>query len=727
MDANISSEFQKALQFEQHGDLASAKKCYESILIADPTHELSLHGLALTFARMGDIGTAKEYFEKILIINPKNDSAQSNLGNCYTQLGDLVAAKKCFEQAIEINPQLADAHFNLGNTLYKLNQSRDSIECYARAININPNFAQSYFNMANNLASIGQYADAVGCYQKVESVYKDNPIFCLNIGCAYFGIRNFKLALDWITRAVQLQDIFPDAYNELGRLYSFLGRDSEALTFYLKAATQDPTAQAYLNNIVVAYMRLGDFSRAYSFALKLDYSLKRVELVHYLISILCDWKNYQELTDSILDTNGFNASMTSWDLLRISDSAKIQYEFTKKLTHKNFPTSLALGLDFKQTPGTKIKIGYFSPDFRTHAVMHLAAEIFLTHDRSLFEVHAFSMHPGHTLEEKNNLKTYFDYLHEINELSDLHVAEMVRRLGIDIAVDLTGNTRDLRTGIFALRAAPVQVNYLGYTGTMGAEYYDYIIADPVVIPPEHQAFYTEKVVYLNSFMPRQLKLNLSPELMDKATYGLPVEGFVFCCFNKSFKFNPEVFDSWLNILKSVPLSVLWFNGLSPEAAKNLQNFATERQIDPSRLVFSAPVLDMSDHLARHQLAGLFLDTYPYNAHTTASDALWSGLPVITRMGDSFASRVAASLLTAIDLPELITHSIKEYENLAASLANNPKRLSELKSKLKTNIKTKRLFDMKQYMREYEAALVQMHQRSVDHQVPAVIDVTSISS
>jgi len=725
MDVDTSSEFQKALHFEQQGDLSSAKKCYEDILATHPTHEQSLHGLALIFAQMGDIKTAKEYLEKILIINPQNDSAQTNLGNCYTQLGDLVGAKKCFELAIEINPRLADAHFNLGNTLSKLNQLNDSIKCYARAISINPDFAQSYFNMANSLSSIGQYEDAVGCYQKVESVYSNNPIFCLNIGCAYFGVRNFKLALDWITRAVQLRDIFPDAYNELGRLYSFLGRDSEALTFYLKAATQDPTDQTYLNNIVVVYMRLGDFSRAYSFALKLDYSLKRVALVHYLISILCDWKNYQELTNFILDTHGFDASVTSWDLLRISDSAKLQYEFAKNLTHKNFPTNLALGLNFKKTPRKKIKIGYFSPDFRGHAVMHLAAEIFLTHDRSLFEVHAFSMHPGHTLEEKKILKPYFDYLYEINELSDLQVAEMARSLDITIAVDLTGNTRDLRTGIFALRAAPVQVNYLGYTGTMGSDYYDYIIADPVVIPPEHQAFHSEKLVYMNSFMPRQLKLHLSTAPINRMMYGLPPEGFVFCCFNKSFKFNPEVFDSWLNILKAVPMSVLWFNGLSEETIKNLKNYTAERQIDPSRLVFSVPVMYMSDHLARHELADLFLDTYPYNAHTTASDALWSGLPVVTRIGNSFASRVAASLLTAIDLPELITRSIEDYENLAISLANNPARLSELKTKLKQNIGTKRLFDMRQYMREYESALKQMHQRFVDGQAPAVIDVTRI--
>ena len=726
MDVNISSEFQKALHYEQQGDLASAKKCYENILAIDPKHELTLHGLGIIYAQSGDIKTAQSYFEMVLEVNPRSDSAYSNLGNCYTELGDLVKAKKYFEQALAINANLSDAHYNLGNTLFKLNRLSEAIGCYTNTININPNFADAYFNLANCCLYVGRYKDALDNYRKIEQVYEGNSRFCFGIGCTYCALRNFKQSLFWINKAVKIKEVYPEAYNELGRVHSILGNDTEAVTYYSKAHTQDVENETYLYNLVVVHTRLKDFTRAYSYAKMLKISTERFALLHYLISVLCDWDNYKQINASILSGELLSA-VTAWDYLRISDSAELQYNIARALTEKNFPMNLSLGHNFKLTKNPKIKIGYFSPDFRNHAVMHLAAEIFQKHNRDRFEVHAFSMHPKHTAEEKNNLSNYFDYLHEINELADVSVVEMARHIGIDIAVDLTGNTRDLRTGIFALRAAPVQVNFLGYTGTMGASYYEYIIADPVVIPAEHQPFYGEKIVYLNSFMPRQVNLLPSHKSINRLMYGLPQEGFVFCCFNKSFKFNPEVFESWLNILKSVPMSVLWFNGQHAETVQNLKKFTAEKQIDPSRLIFSDPVIDMSEHLGRHRLAGLFLDTYPYNAHTTASDALWSGLPVLTRIGNSFASRVAASLLTALDLPELITHSIKEYENLAIYLANNPQRLTELKSKLRSNLKTKRLFDMKNYMREYENALTVMYQRAKNDDLPSNIDVSSAQS
>jgi predicted O-linked N-acetylglucosamine transferase (SPINDLY family) len=359
--------------------------------------------------------------------------------------------------------------------------------------------------------------------------------------------------------------------------------------------------------------------------------------------------------------------------------------------------------------------------------MHLSADIFKMHNRDAFEVYAFSMSPELTEHERKNLSHLFDHYFEINELSDLEVAKKARELGIDLAVDLTGNTRDSRTGIFAHRAAPVQINYLGYTGTMAAEYYDYIIADRMVIPAEQQPFYSEKVAYMKSFMPRQMNLLPSPKPVTREQNNLPPEGFVFCCFNKGFKFNPEVFSSWMRILKAVPLSVLWFNNLPPETISNLKKEATRQGVDAERLRFATYSENMEAHLGRQKLAGLFLDTFPYNAHTTASDALWSGLPVVTRIGNSFASRVAASLLTAVGLPELITHTIEEYESLVISLANNPERLSALRRKLKDNIKTHRLFDMKKFMSEYEAILTQMYRYAVAGQVAQTIDVENLSS
>ena len=525
--------------------------------------------------------------------------------------------------------------------------------------------------------------------------------------------------------AIRIKDDFPQAYNELARLYTLTGKHLEAVEIYLKAFEREPSSQIYLENVVKSFIRIGKFYNAYHFAKKLTTPSIRNLALQYLSSVLCEWEDYEELRNFIIQ--GSSDEVQGWDILRITDSPEVQYKLMKAFIQRTSPAVLSLGAVAMPPPAKKIKIGYFSPDFRNHAVMHLSADIFKMHNRDAFEVYAFSMSPELTEHERRNLSHLFDHYFEINELSDLEVAKKARELGINLAVDLTGNTRDSRTGIFAHRAAPVQVNYLGYTGTMAAEYYDYIIADRMVIPAEQKPFYSEKVAYMKSFMPRQMNLLPSPKPVTREQNNLPPEGFVFCCFNKGFKFNPEVFSSWMRILKAVPLSVLWFNNLPPETISNLKKEATRQGVDAERLRFATYSENMEAHLGRQKLAGLFLDTFPYNAHTTASDALWSGLPVVTRIGNSFASRVAASLLTAVGLPELITHTIEEYESLVISLANNPERLSALRRKLKDNIKTHRLFDMKKFMSEYEAILTQMYRYAVAGQVAQTIDVENLSS
>jgi predicted O-linked N-acetylglucosamine transferase (SPINDLY family) len=722
---NLESEFQQAQRYEQQGNLALAKTTYEAILRDHPDHELSLYGLALIYAVNGDIKSAKDNFEKVIEINPANSGAFSNLGNCYTELADLKRALACFEKAIEINPQLVDAHYNLGNTLCRMNRQVEAISSYLKAQILSPDSPHINFNLANSYGLEGQYVEALEIYKRIEPVYADNPNYCLYIGCTYFSLRNFQKASEWFLRALSLKEIFPEAYNELARLYTFIGKHTEAMDNYLKAAQQAPDSQIYLENIVKGYMRMGRLFDAYQYAQRLiSPSVKNV-LLQYLSAALCEWGDYSDLNKYLLQ--GDSNEITGWDLLRITDSAETQYTFMKSYMRKNFPANSSLGNPTNKAPFKKIKIAYYSPDFRNHAVMHLAADIFRMHNREAFEVYAFSMSPELKAVERDNVTRLFDHYFEINELSDLEVAKKTRELGIDIAVDLTGNTRDLRTGIFALRVAPIQINYLGYTGTLAAEYYDYIIADRVVIPPEHQQFYSEKLVYLKSFMPRQINLLPSSKLVTRAQVNLPPEGFIFCCFNKGFKFNPPVFASWMRILKAVPLSYLWFNNLQPEAIINLKKEAQKQGIDPNRLILADYSESMEAHLARHRLAGLFLDTFPYNAHTTASDALWSGLPVVTRVGNSFASRVAASLLTAIGLPELITTSIEDYESLAIGLANDPQRLNILRRKLKDNIKTHRLFDMKKFMVEYEGALTKMSVRALENESPEFIDVENLLS
>jgi predicted O-linked N-acetylglucosamine transferase (SPINDLY family) len=367
-------------------------------------------------------------------------------------------------------------------------------------------------------------------------------------------------------------------------------------------------------------------------------------------------------------------------------------------------------------------VGYFSADFKNHPVAFLIAELFEIHDRSQFETYAFSLAEGAD-EMRGRLHKAFDHFIDAEARSDVEIAQVARDLGIDIAVDLSGFTQDSRTGIFAHRAAPIQVNYLGYPGTMGADYIDYIIADKTLIPPQSQQFYSEKIVYLpNSYQVNDRGRLISVRQFTRTELGLPENGFVFCCFNNNFKILPATFDGWMRILKSVKGSVLWLFQDNPRAVDNLRCEALNRGVEASRLIF-AERMPLAEHLARHRQADLFLDTLPYNAHTTTSDALWTGLPVLTLMGESFASRVAASLLNAIGLPELITSSQEEYEALAIELALNPKKLADTKLKLANNRLTAPLFDTPLFAKNLEAAYIEIYKKYQADLQPEHMSVT----
>jgi len=339
----------------------------------------------------------------------------------------------------------------------------------------------------------------------------------------------------------------------------------------------------------------------------------------------------------------------------------------------------------------------------------LIAELFELHDKSQFELIGISFGPMTNDEMRQRLEHSFDQFIEAGNKSDIEIAQLSRDLNIDIAVDLKGFTQDLRTGIFAHRAAPIQVSYLGYPGTMGAEYIDYIVADKALIPQAAQQAYSEKIVYLpHSYQVNDRKRAISDKVFTRAELGLPDQGFVFCSFNNNFKILPVTFAAWMRILQAVEGSVLWLFQDNPWAVENLKQEAIKHGIDPSRLVF-AERMPSSEHLARHRMADLFLDTFPYNAHTTASDALWAGLPVLTLMGQSFASRVAASLLNAIGLPELMTSTPQAYEALATDLASNPEKLTSIKAKLNSNRLTSPLFDTPQFTKDLEQAYVKIYQ------------------
>jgi predicted O-linked N-acetylglucosamine transferase (SPINDLY family) len=395
----------------------------------------------------------------------------------------------------------------------------------------------------------------------------------------------------------------------------------------------------------------------------------------------------------------------------LDTSPALQRKAAEVWANEKAPFNAELGDIAKRRRGQKIRIGYFSMDFGNHPVALLTAGLFESHDRSQFEVYAFSFGFEKTGEIRSRLEAAFDMFIDVKDKSDREIAMLARQMNIDIAIDLAGFTSGSRTGIFAMRCAPIQVNYLGYPGTMGAHYIDYLVADKTLIPQASQKHYCEKIVYLpDTYMANDSKRPISDKNFTREELGLPQAGFVFCCFNNNYKITPETFDGWMRILSQVEGSVLWLSENNSVASSNLRKEAQQRGVNPQRLVFAQKLPLLGEHLARHRAADLFIDTLPFNAHTTASDALWAGLPVLTCTGEAFASRVAASLLNAIGVPELITSRQEDYEALAIELASQPEKLKAIRQKLQRNRLTTPLFDTALFTRNLEQAYAQMFER-----------------
>ena len=465
-----------------------------------------------------------------------------------------------------------------------------------------------------------------------------------------------------------------DGYVNRGRVLLKLKRYEDALASLEAAVALKPDYEFLCGGVLLTKMRICEFSNM------------EIEFVRISEKIMRGEKAGRPI-----------------DIIAISSSLEVQRKTAEIWIRKGHSTHAALPSIPKHPARERIRIGYFSADFFNHPTMHLMAELIEKHDRSRFELIAFSFGPERNDEMRRKSMTIFDKFIDVRNMSDKDVALLSRNLEIDIAVDLKGLHFGARTGIFAWRAAPIQINYLGYSGTMGAEYIDYIIADPIVIPEESKQHYCEKIVYMpNSYQVNDTKRSISDKAFTREGLGLPPTGFVFCCFNDNFKITPRVFDCWMRILKQVEGSVLWLLEDNAKAASNLRMEASKRGVDATRLFFARRI-PPDEHIARYRFAHLFLDTTPYNAHTTASEALWAGLPMLTQIGETFAGRVAASVLEAIGLPELITKSQSEYEARAIELAMSPEELSAIKDKLAKNRLTTPLFDTERYTRHLEAA------------------------
>lgn len=716
----------------QSKDFSSAVNLIDQALVAKPNDSSALNNLASALMELNRFDEAIEKLNLAVEIKVDYAEAYFNLGNLYFKTNKLPEAIENYKKAIEIKTDYAGAFNNLGSIQIELNQFEDAVHSFEQAIKINPSFADAYFNKGNVFRKLKRHNDAVESYLTALKIVPNHFMTYCNLGASLVELGRVKDAEDCYIKAISINPNYAEAHYNLANVLKKQKRyDKALLSFDLAISLNNSLVEAHSNRgtLLAELKQLDAAVVSYQNALLIEPDLDYVfgQMLHLKMK-QCDWANYAEMTaiyiEGIADQKKI---MPPFAALGLIDYPALHLLCSKTFTENKYPKSNLYLTDKNFRLHEKIRIGYFSADFHNHATMHLMAQMLELHNQNKFEIYGFSFGPNIQDEMRDRASKSFHKFFDVSEVSDIEVARMSRDCGIDIAVDLKGHTQDARTGIFAEGAAPIQISYLGYPGTMGAEYMDYIIADEVVIPQECQAYYSEKVIYLpHCYQVNDSNRKISNKKFSKEQFGLPSSGFIFCCFNNNYKITPEVFECWMRILQVVDGSVLWLIEDNEFASNNLRLEARSKGISSDRLIFASR-MPVDEHLARHQFADLFLDTYPYNAHTTASDSLWAGLPVLTLMGESFASRVAASLLNTLNLKELITQSLIAYENLAIQLARHPSQLDEIKKKLSKSILNSPLFRTKTFTHHLEDAYMAAYKRHKDGKLPDHIHVADSSS
>jgi len=724
--ARLSGRLRQAVAFHQSGQLAQAQAIYEEILTVEPRHFDALHLLGVIAAQSKYPAQAVNLFDQAIGIDPNNPAAHCNRGAALQEIGQWDAALASYDQAIALASDYFEAHYNRGNVLKDLEQFVASLASYDRAIALKPGHAESHSNRGIVLAELEQWEAALAGYRQAIALKPTYAEAHYNSGNALCALKRFDAALTSYDRAIALKPDYPEAHSNRGVALNELKRFEAALASYdraiaLKADFSD--AHANRGSVLRDLKRYDAAVASYDSAIALNSDSKYLQGMRlYTRMHICEWCDYdQEIAQLAARIERDEAALNPFAIMAFCGSAKLLKKAAEAWVRAECPPDPALPAIAKRATTGKIRIGYFSADLRNHAVSILTAELFERHDRSRFEVTAFSFGPDTRDEMRQRLEKAFDAFIDVRDMSERDIALLARKRGIDIAVDLSGFTDGCRPGIFARRAAPIQVGYLGYLGTMGATYMDYIIADRTIISRADQKHYVEKIVYLPSYQANDSKRLVAEQLFTRSDLGLPSTGFVFCCFNASFKITPATFARWMRILTRVQGSVLFLYADNPAAEANLRREAHQSGVDAGRLYFGQR-LPVAQYLARYRSVDLFLDTLPYNAGTTASDALWAGLPVLTCMGETFASRVAASLLTAIHLPELIAATEEEYEELAVNLATDPQRLAHIRRSLADSRLSTPLFNTALFTSNLEIAYRKMVERYAADLAPAHIDI-----
>ena len=714
----------------QQGRYEAAVETIRRSIAGNPDHSGSHLNLGVVMQKLGRFDEAMASYDRALELRPRYPKALLNRGNALRDMRRYDDALASYERALSLKPDYAEALLNRGNAERDAGRHEDSLRSFDRAIALRPGYLEAHLNRGDALQELKRREEALAAYDRALALKPDYAPALVNRGAVLGELRRLDAALASLDRALALAPAHAETLNNRGAILQALLRPEDALENYDRALELKPDYTRALHNrgtALAELQRYDEAAQAFRHLLTLDpgYDYAPGNLLNCLLHC-CAWDDVRSLASRAADgVERGERTIAPFTLLAVPSSPALQLKCARIHVADKYPASPVAAGAGRPDRQDKIRIAYLSADFHDHATAYLAAELFELHDRHRFDITAVSFGPPSDGAMRQRLARAFDRFVDVRALGDGEAARMLRQSEIDIAVDLKGFTAHSRPGILACRPAPVQVNYLGFPGTMGADYIDYIVADGHVIPTGDEVFYAEKVVRLpDSYQVNDAQRPVADRLPARADVSLPDDAFVFCCFNSSYKITADVFAVWMALLTQVQRSVLWLLDDNPTASANLRDQAVRRGVAAERLVF-APKIDLPLHLARHRLADLFLDTLPYNAHTTGSDALWAGLPLLTCTGSTFAGRVGASLLTAARLPELIVSNLDDYRSLALELVGSPAKLEALRARLTAQRDRCPLFETRRYCRYLESAFEQMWRHYRQGQPPMCFDVVAM--
>lgn len=690
---HAGAHFNRGVALADLGRADAAIASYDRVIAVKPDFAAAHYNLGVALAGLGRLDEAVASYDRAIAIRRDYALAHHNRGIALAALGRPDEALACFDAAVAIAPDHASSHFNRGNALHRLGRFDDAVIGFDRAIALKPDYAEAHYNRGVALHALNRFEAAIASYDRAIAARPDYADAWSGRGCALHELNLFDAAVASYDRAIAIRPDHADAHYNRGRTLLKANKYPQAISAYedlLRIAPEFPFAAG-----ILLHARM----------------------------MCCDWGGLDAATASIRAAlRAGKKCADPFGYQGVSESEEDLRKCAEVFAASEYPARAPLPPRRTNDRAARITVGYLCGEFREQATSVLMCGVFEEHDKERFRLIGFDNGWADGSSYRRRIDRSFDEMVEIRRTSDLDAAQLVRRMNVDILVNLNGYFGEPRLGIFAYRPSPLAVNYLGFPGTIGASYIDYLIADRVVIPETSRRHYAEKIVYLpNSYQANDRQRQISSRPVSRAEFGLPDDAFVYCCFNNTYKITPATFDAWMRILLRVTGSVLWMLDDNATATANLVSEAARRGVGPERLVFSRR-LPLPEHLARHALADLFLDTLPYNAHTTASDALWAGLPVLTRTGTTFPGRVGASLLNAIALPELVTTTAHEYEARAVELAADSQKLRAIRDKLARNRLAEPLFDTQRFTRHLESAYRLMLDRHRAGLAPEHLDV-----